>query len=254
MRQGGMMRDIFRKAVTVLLALAFVLMALTLETVADELGYVATVRAFAKGGWRAVTDAGYATLLVSVFWLLLGATLASWAEWGIRKWEARKRIQLKADLLFERKDGNADCVKTEGVAAAFVVEGQAWGGIRRSDPKISRNAFTVAVVFSEDLPEPAPYVYAERNVIWRELKGDSRFMVLEIDPLGKEDFAFGIIIRPLAWSKGWRNTIPLKWSDAPALPRATVLDPGRGVSQREGWLGRLPPWLRSKTKPGTPPD
>jgi hypothetical protein len=192
----------------------------TLSDTASGSGIVAAVRDFFgflphSFGWGFATAAlifGFWDVIVDAFRRLI-----------LRRAAKTKPIDAMIHLLFEVSGTQGKCVKKEGTAAAFVLDGQVAGNIYKSDPKISRNTIAIIIVFAEDIAEPCPYVFADHDVIWREVKGDSRFMVIEVDLKTKEDVALGMIVRPQAWADGWRNTKPLKWNDATTLPRETVL-------------------------------
>ena len=213
------MRQLFRQFVTGVWTITFVIFAFTLETVADALGWTAAVKAFVAHGWRGMTDAGYQSMVVGLFVFLSGAMVAVWTEYGLRRWEERRRVQNWAHFRVEFTDDRNQIDKRVGVDAITMLDGQVLGNIYTSDPKISKSVITLIVQFKAEIVEPCPYVASDRKMIWREVRAGDHYLVLEIDRLTKEDVLFEVIARPRKWQGGEKFDSALKWHDASVLPR-----------------------------------
>ena len=217
------MRNIFRYVISALWAIVFVFFALTLETLADELGYTKKIRTVAAEGWTAVDSAGYSSWVFTVFMLLTGAMLAVWIEYGLRKWESRKKIEIWAHIQFVIKDNQPELVEKFGADTVSVQGYGMYGRVYHSNVKPSKNVFTVFVVFEEDIVNPGIYISSDRTAIWREIKTTHRQATIEIDIVAKDDIALRIIIRPDSWSPGWKEGQPLRWNDTSVIPKDVIL-------------------------------
>jgi hypothetical protein len=217
------MRNFFRYGISGMWAIAFILFALTLETVADELGYTKKIRVVAAEGWTAVDSAGYSSWVFAVFIFLTGAMIAAWVEYGLRKMELRKRNENWAHLAIEMiGDHSHERVKI-GINTYQILDGLARQYKHRSDPKTSRHTMSIVIVFEKDICDPHAYVHADRPIIWREIKANDRVFVLDFDFLANEDFAMSVIIRPAKWLGVEKDNKPLKWDDATVLTKEQVL-------------------------------
>jgi len=190
------MRGFFRRLVTAIWAIALILFAFTLETVVDALGWTTTVRNLVTNGWRSMSDAGYANLALNFFLLMSGAMAAVWIEFGLRRWEARKRNENWVHFTVTIKDGIHTVDRKVGLDTLTSLDGQAIGNIYQSDPQISENAIGLIIQFKDEVLEPCPYVCSDRKIIWREARSGSHYLMLDIDLLSSADAAFAIIVRP----------------------------------------------------------
>lgn len=208
----------------------------TAETVADELGWTEEVREFVRAGPGAMFSASYESWIAATFWLLTGAVSVSWLEWLFRKYEGRRRQENWLHFTVQMEGEQTEVDKRVGVETMTMLDGQVVGNFYRSDPKVSRNALSIIVQFDCAIEEPCPYVFADRKVIWREVRSGSHYLMLEIDRLSKGDLAFGIIARPKARQGGHKGDGAMKWHDATVLPRETVLEPSRAERPLRRWL------------------
>ena len=195
-------------------------------------------------GLGVVTASGYESLLLWSFAILTGMLIAVWGEWLLRKWEGRKRLQNWAHIIFTIEGDQHSADKRCGVDTATALDGQVLGNLYKSDPKLSRNVLSIIIQFNCEIEAPCPYVFADRKVIWREVRSSSRYLMLEIDRLSKDDVAFGIIARPVAWQGGWSGDTALKWHDATVLPREAVLATNQAANPSRQWLRGIAAGMR----------
>jgi hypothetical protein len=231
-------------------ALAVGLAIFTTETVADELGWTAAVRAFVKSGPSAMLEAGYDATIIALFWFLTGALAVSWGDWLFRRWEASKRVQNWQHFTVDWQGGRSIINKLHGVDAITILNGTVMGSIHDSDPKLSRNAIALIVQFDCEIQDPCPFVFADRKIIWREVKAGAHYLVLEIDLRSKDDVAFGVAVRPLAWCGGSRFEAPMRWHDAAQMTREQVLDQIRPERLSPRWLPSIAARMLPRNRPG----
>lgn len=232
-----MMRKTLRIFVSGIWAIAFVLFALTLETVADALGWTSTVKTVVTKGWRDMSDAGYSDIVAYFFFLMTGVFATVWGEYGLRKFDARKRKENWAHFTVSIVDSFHTGKKLIGVDDITVIDGPIRGNIYQSDPKISKNALALIIQFDCEIIDTCPYVCADRKIIWREISSGPHYLILEIDMVSKEDVTFGVIVRPLEWMGGNKRDTEFRWHDASVLPRETVLRDRDALKKRRWPLG-----------------
>lgn len=93
------MKKIARSFFSGLTLIVVALFVFTAETIADEAGWTDTVRAFVKGGWSAVVDAGYSDWLMAGTLFFGGITAALWGDHFFREWfpvtfsKKKKRVE-----------------------------------------------------------------------------------------------------------------------------------------------------------------
>lgn len=79
------MRGIVRTILSLLSVILLGLLVFTLETVADELGWVGAVREFVRGETRELSEAGHSSIVYAAFLVTLGSALTLWADYVVRK-------------------------------------------------------------------------------------------------------------------------------------------------------------------------
>ncbi len=201
-------------------------------------------------GFGVVTASGYEAALLWAFAILTGILIAIYGEMALRKWEASKKIENWQHFTVDWKGGHPLIKKLHGVETITILNGTVMGNIYDSDPKLSRNAIALIVQFDCEIQEPCPFVFADRKVIWREVKAGSHYLVLEIDLRSKDDVAFGIAVRPLAWCGGSRFEAPMRWHDATELSREQVLDRIRPERLTPRWLPGIVARMLPRNRPG----
>jgi hypothetical protein len=190
-------------------------------------------------GLGIVTASGYEAALLWSFAILTGMVLATQGEWLLRKWDTRRKIENWQHFTVDWAGGRPIIEKLVGVDAVTILDGQVMGNIYDSDPKVSCNAIALIIQFDCEIAEPCPYVFADRKIIWREVKGGTHYLVLEIDLRSKEDVAFAIIVRPLAWSGEHKFDAPMRWHDATDIPREKVLEAPKSERRSLRWLPNI---------------
>lgn len=201
-------------------------------------------------GFGVVTASGYEVALLWAFAILTGILIAIYGEVALRKWETSKKIENWQHFTVDWKDGQPIINKLHGVDAITILDGTVMGSIYDSDPKITRNAIAIIVQFDCEIIDPCPYVFADRKIIWREVKGGKHYLLLEFDLRAKEDVAFGVAIRPLAWSGGFRSEFPMRWHDASQITREQVLDDSTPERPTPRWLPGIAARTLRKIRPG----
>ncbi|WP_123639994.1 hypothetical protein [Tsuneonella flava] len=217
-------------------ALVVGLAVFTTETVADELGWTSKVREFVRAGPAAMFDSSYDTTIVAMAWFLSGVLAISWGEWAFRKWEAKRKVGNWQHFTVNWKDGQPLAQKHVGVAGLTMLDGQVMGNVNHSDPKVSRNAIALIIQFDREIADPCPYVFSDRKVIWREVESGDHFLVMEVDLRTKDDAAFGVIVRPKAWSNGEKFDAAMRWHDAHEIPHEKVLEAPKSERHWPQWL------------------
>lgn len=205
-------------------SLVLVLVFFTTETVADELGWTEMVRDLVKAGPAAMFDSSYDAWVLGTFWFLTGATATAWAELAFRKWLDRRKAENWVHFTIEIEGRTQPLVSNRiGLDTLSMIDGQVLGNIYDSDPRLSPFVVSIILQFDCEIDEPCPYIFSDRKVIWREVKAGKHYLMLELDLLSRDALACGVVVRPLAWSKGYKADAALKWHDSTTVSKEQIM-------------------------------
>lgn len=217
------MLRIFRTIAPVALFLVGGLILFTTEIVVAELGWTDVVKGLVKEGPKAMLEAGYDAWLLTIFWILTGGLLVAWGEVAVRKFERKKRLENWVNFSLTITQGVYDGKKHAGADEITILDGTILGGIYKSDPKISKNSISLIIQFEEEICEPLVYIESDRSMIWREVKSNCHYIILDLDLLSKDDIAFSVMIRQRQWLGASKTQDCLRWNDSTVFPREKVL-------------------------------
>lgn len=208
----------------------------------ENLGERAGLNDLFGSGFDQLSHLGFRWWLVLSFVALTGAMIAVWGELAVRRLQQRRAIHNCADICFSFDENGRALPYSQkgGIEFAIAIDGQLHGKIHVSEPKASRYVCTLIVVFAKPLNNPVAHVSADRDVIWRDVSGSDKYIVLEIDPRAKAAASVHVIVRPEKWAN-WGRWIPapMQWQDALKVP--TELVNGAVVPPRlRDWLFHKP--------------
>ena len=162
-----------RKVIRILASgAAFVLLALlvlTTETAAEELGFVTAIRNLVRGGWAAMTDSAYFSLLYAGFWLFLGISLCLWVDYFLKR---------AADSGPPGPMFAIYCIQEPGLIAL-----QDEVRLHSATANLAENShYHFTLVFEDLKPEPVAHVLADVDGVWMETSSSTRHISIVFRP------------------------------------------------------------------------
>ena len=228
--------------------LILVLIYFTTEIVADTLGWTKFVKNLVKQGPQAMLEAGYDSWLIAIFWMLNGGLIVSWGEFIYRRIQENKNLQNMIHFSIKIENSIYSIDEKIGAHEINIFDGAIVGKIHSADPKISKNTISLIVQFNYNINKPFIYVCADRKIIWREVKANTNYLILDLDLLSKEDLAFSVIVRPQKWLGVQTRDAALKWHDANVVPREKVLS-SPSVAKKRRWLPNIAQETQRQSRP-----